>query len=74
MNFLDYVLEKTPESDASWHCPWFKLIEFQAVNGTFFGALSYFLYGADLGLVAVGIGLSAGAFSFGGRARTGDSC
>lgn len=74
MNKFDEFLAKTPAADTSWHCPWFWLVMWFCANATVFGLLSYFVYGADLGLFAVGVAIGSGAFALGARTRGNRSC
>lgn len=74
MNAIDRLLIRTPASDDTWHCPWFRLIEFFSANGVIFGLLAYLLEGVALGLFAAGVGTAAATFSIGARFPKGDSC
>lgn len=74
MSWFVKVLSKTPESDASWHCPWFRLIEYFAGLGIVFGLLSYVQNGTILGLLALLIGLGSAAFTLGTRRKDSNSC
>lgn len=62
MTWLDDFLSGLPESDDSYHCPWFKLIEFFAGVGVFFGLMSFLISGSIFGVAAVIIALCAGCF------------
>jgi hypothetical protein len=74
MNRFDWLLSRTPVSDTSWHCPWFRVIEGLAANGAFFGMFAYWYYDTGLGLLAGALGISSGAFCLGSRTRHDATC
>lgn len=74
MTWLDDFLSGLPESDDSYHCPWFKLIEFFALVGVVFGAMSYILTESVFGGAAVLIGLCAAFWTWGTRKRGVSAC
>lgn len=71
---IDRFLIALPDSTTSWHCPWFRLILFFAINAVVFGFWSYIQFEVWLGIAAAVLGFIAGAFTLGSRSRGGHTC